>query len=117
HKTSNRQINTGRAILPFVITIGREIQYLKVVSAVPECVFDCPIDLGVPMTASLVGKGIFVSEARQHQPVFDAWQDGLVSCQPCDRSNGSGNPQKAVGVAQWNICEQVSQARRCRYAR
>jgi hypothetical protein len=61
------EVEGGRAILPFVVTEGLEVEDLVLLSAAPEKVDDRPVDLGVAAPASLVGKRALVTEARRYQ--------------------------------------------------
>ena len=66
HQAANRKIKTGRAILPFIVSVGGEVKNLRRFVAVPENVSHCPIDLSVASSAFLVMESPSISNACQH---------------------------------------------------
>ena len=72
HQAANREIEAGRAVLPFVVTIRGELQNLGGFALVAQNMRRGPVDRGTSAAALLVMESTCVPDARQNQPVLDA---------------------------------------------
>src|ERR1700741_659581 len=95
----DRQVEPGRAILAFVITIRREIKYRTVAASMSQDMRHHLIDFRVATTAPLIGRAATISDARYNQSMLDEGNPVLVSSKPCDRTNRAGSEQEAICVA------------------
>src|SRR5439155_12652271 len=98
HEAANRQIETGRAVLPLVVAIGEEVLDLVAISRMPENVLERPVYLRITPAAPLVSRVAGVADAGEDQAVLDLGDAILVSSQPCDRADRARNEQKTIGV-------------------
>src|SRR5580692_2416422 len=57
------------------------------------------INFCIPATRLLVRKSASVSEACEHETMFNSLRDGFISAKPGDRTNRAWDKQKPVRVA------------------
>jgi hypothetical protein len=66
HQTANRKIESRRAILTFVVSVGRELQDLVRFTAMVKDMCYGTVNLGVTTTALFVVESTRVTDAREH---------------------------------------------------
>ena len=93
-QAADGQVDARRAVLPLVVAVGGEVQHPAVAAA--EHVGGGAVDRGRAAAAALVVQPPGIAEVRQHQPVADGAEPGLVERQPGDRADGAGDEQEAV---------------------
>ncbi len=99
HETPDGQVESRRAKLPLVITIGRKVGDLMVFPGTLQDVHDHAIDLGVPSAAFLIRGLARVPQTGGHQTMLDPRHPTFVQCQPGNGTNGAGHEEKPVGIA------------------
>jgi hypothetical protein len=90
----DRQIETGRAILPLVVAIGDERRDAVWHLIVMEYVCDDVIDRGVPSPALFVSHAACVAKAGKHETMSDAPDFILITREPGERSDVPGMNRK-----------------------
>src|ERR1017187_747378 len=88
-----------------------------VLSRVLQNVGNGPINLSVATPTLLVSQPTRVTNAGDHQTMFDIGDPGLIAREPGDRPNGTGDEQKAIGIARWRFTQVPRQKRGEREAR
>lgn len=99
HKTTNRQIETGRAELPLIVTVGREGNDFIGIAGVFQSLNDGSIDLGITSPAPLVGDLSAVTHTRQYQAMLDFANRRLIAAQPSNRADRPRNEKETVGIS------------------
>src|SRR6516162_1035969 len=99
HQATDRQIETGRAILPLVVAIGDERRDAVWHLIVMEYVGDDVIDRGVPSPPLFISYATWIAKAGKHETMSDAPDLILVAGEPGERPDRAGDEQKAITMA------------------
>src|SRR4030095_9056666 len=102
----DREIEPGRAELPLVIAVGRELLD-RVVAQIAEHVNRRAVDRGASAAGLLVGQRPRVTQTGEYEAVPDSGDDGLVASEPGDRSYGPRDKEEPVRVPQGDLAEML----------
>src|SRR6267378_5216248 len=97
---THRKIETGRAKLPLVVTVGRKIDDLVRTAGVLERVGNGSVDFGISAAALLVIHLSRVADVGDHEPMLDATYLFLVHRQPRDRAYRPRDEDEPVRIPQ-----------------
>src|SRR5207245_6763314 len=70
-ETADGEVETWRAVLPLVVSVGRERNHGVLGACLLQDVRDGVVDLGVAASAALAGERPAVAERREHEAVLD----------------------------------------------
>ena len=99
HKATYRQVKTGRAVLPFIVAVRREVHNSVRTARMLQDMAEGPVNVGVSPPTLLVRVPAGIAEAGQYNTVFDSGDGGFVPAEPGDRSDGARNEEKPVREA------------------
>src|SRR4030095_7584081 len=106
-KKSDRQIEAGRAILPFIIAVRKEIQEIGIFSRRAQHVGHGTVNKSVTSAASLVGGAPCIAHAGDHQAVLYLAESGLVRGEPSYRSYRTRHEEEAIAQAR-ALCDELT---------
>src|SRR5690348_6516395 len=97
-KAPHGKIEAWRAILPFVVTVRREIADFEGRALGPQDMLDRAIDVRGETPTALIVDGAPVADAGKHQAMLDSVCRVLVAKQTCDRPERARHEQEAISV-------------------
>jgi hypothetical protein len=71
HETADRKIESGRAVLPFVVAVGKKVDDAMRRTVLLQDVLHGAINFGIAAPGLLVSDRAGIAEARQYESVFD----------------------------------------------
>src|SRR5690606_18549284 len=99
HETTDREIETRRAVLALVVTVGFEVLHRVCVAAVAQYVLGGTVDVRVAAAAAFVREATAVADAGDDQPMPYARRRRFVAGEPDDGADRPGDEQEPVCVA------------------
>ena len=97
-QAADGQVEPWRAVLPLVVSVGREVKNLEPLGTVRKHGQHRAVDLGVAPSRPLVMELARVADAHNHQPVPDPLHLVLVAGEPGDRADRSRDEEESVRV-------------------
>ena len=116
HETADRQVETGRAVLPLIVTVWGKIHDFIILTGMLQDMGDCPIYVRVSPAALLVGGFSRITHAGRHQTVLYFVDPFFIQAEPCNGTDRSGNKKKSVGIAPWTCTQMFGQKSYHRHA-
>src|SRR4030095_1840670 len=98
HHAAHRKVESRRAILALIIAIWEKVDHLMRITGVFQDVDEGAVDLRISTPAAFVGYTPCVTYGSENEPMTNTFDDILILRKPCNRTDGTGDEQEAIGI-------------------